>query len=173
MGGAFQALANSRAAREGQTAESTPSESRDSGHPVWGAVVRARAAAAKADREARSQEREAEAIARTSRSDLAELQKGLTDAHETEVANKPELRGIHIHRELPGRFKEQIARLPADHPLRTSDKPYFDVMSGSWKSTWKADMKAPAPAAKSEGGHFKAAAMFQNTARRQRERERR
>ena len=135
MGGAFQALANSRAAREGQSAESKPAaESRDSGHPVWGSVVRARAAAAKADRESRVQTREAEAIARTSRSDLAELQKGLTDAHETEVANKPELRGIHIHRELPGRFKEQIARLPADHPLRTSDKPYFDVMSGSWKS---------------------------------------
>jgi hypothetical protein len=116
------------------------------------------------------QTREAEAIARTSRSDLAELQKGLTDAHETEVANKPELRGLHVHRELPGRFKEQIAALPADHPLRTGEVvPYFDVMSG----TWKADMKAPAPAAKSEGGHFKAAAMFQNTARRQRERERR
>ena len=68
MGGAFQALANSRAAREGQ--------SRDSGHPVWGSVVRARAAAAKADREARSQEREAEAVARTSMSDLAELKAG-------------------------------------------------------------------------------------------------
>jgi hypothetical protein len=137
---------------------------------VWGSVVRARAAAAKADREARSQEREAEAVARTSRSDLAELQKGLTDAHETEVANKPELRGLHVHRELPGRFKEQIARLPADHPLRTGEvKPYFDVMSG----TWKAEMPAPKAEAKSDGLHF-TSAMFANsaTARRQREQRR-
>jgi hypothetical protein len=96
---------------------------------------------------------------RTPQSDL----EALRDAHEIESSYKPETdKGFRVARPLPARFREQIARLPADHPLRTGAvKPYFDVMTG----TWKANMKAPAQAAKSEGGHF-SSAMFANTAKR-------
>jgi hypothetical protein len=97
---------------------------------------------------------------RTPESDLEALRQTV---HEVESSYKPEANtGFRVPRPLPARFREQIARLPADHPLRTGAvKPYFDVMTG----TWKANMKAPAQAAKSEGGHF-SSAMFANTARR-------
>jgi hypothetical protein len=99
-------------------------------------------------------------------SDLEQLQKDIVarDSHQVAVESREEkaMKGFRVPRPLPLRFKAQIARLPADHPLRTGAvKPYFDVMSG----TWKADLPAPAQAPKSEGGHF-TPAMFGNTARR-------
>jgi len=167
--------------RQGQPAESRPAESRDSGHPVWGSVVRARAANAKADREAQAQTREAKRQAESPRmlSDLEELQRGL-DMHtvSTEAREEKPMRGVKIPRPLSREDSERIDSMPgptgdALRAARDRGDIRYDVRSGKWLAYGPGIPATPAREAVqgADGKSHFPKGYFQGTARRQRERE--
>lgn len=106
-------------------------------------------------------------------SDRQMLMQGLA-AHEVEVGNKPELRGVRVPRSLPRGLSERIDTMRGQlgddlRKARADGRIRFDWSGG--KGRWVVDgITAPEQEAKSEGGRF-TPLMFANsaTARRQRE----
>jgi len=155
--------------------------SADSGHPVWGSVVRARAAAAKADREAQAQTREAKRQAETPQglSDRELLMQGLEDAHTVSVEAREEkpMRGVKIPRPLSREDSQRIDSMPgpegeALRAARDRGDIRYDVRSGRWK-VYGAGIRATPAREAVQGGdghaHFPAG-YFQGTSRRAAER---
>ena len=138
---------------------------------VWSSQVHARNAAIRAAREARDSARSMERENATVR-ETSDAEALLQDIHQVSAESKPEneLKGVKASRALPDWAQRGINALPEGHELRKArdeGRLFYDVRD----SKWKARGVAPAPEqAKSDGKHF-LPGMFQNTARRQRERQ--